>query len=1048
MRILCVGLILWCCLGHTLVWAARPPVHAYGTTEGMPHDRVMRVRQDERGFLWFATADGLARFDGLSIVRYGAADGLTDPLVWDVLPGTEAYWIATDTVGLFRFRPAASPARFEPMPIEGRETTVYSLLRDGMGVVWAATGRGLYRGASSGEELRWSRVPLNGGAEPERRSIALAEDLTGSVWVGGGDGLRRVCRDGRVIDHTAAMAGRVVTVLSVAIDGDRVLAAGESGIAALTLPPQCGDAARSLPEDNRRLSALDFEGTPIRSVLRSSSGDLWIGGAGKLVRTGPSGFVIDDETSQDVADATVRSFLEDRFGNIWAATDVGGALCFPPSGFTTFLTKHGLASNYASRLQVDTSNKREPGSIIATSRVAYFTRIEGDQAVRSSSPLPGPLMERSLYQYPLLDHRGEWWLPTTDGVWRFARTPHFEDLGRAKPIKIYRRRDGLPGDAAEYVWEDAGHSVWILNNSSTEPWLTRWDRETQRFQQIDLSRAGSGAIAVNAMATGSGEDVWLLLSSGALVRWRGGSLRIFATPELAAMKPSVLHRGPTGTLWIGGRVAGIAKFEDTQSEQPEIRALELTKPLASVGITCLVEANDGKLFVGTRRGVYSFDTTTGRQRHYTVAEGLGSNEIVTCTRDADGRLWFAALSGISRFEPGDDLPLPQPDVYIASLRAGGVSVPIAALGAQSAGPLTLGPDATSLEVSLLSVGLAPGERARFQYRLEQDWSSPTELSDVVLAGLAPGKHRVELRALNAASVPSPRPVVIEVNVLAPLWKRPWARAFIASGLLILGALGYRVRVRGLVQRERTTQLDTANRELERRVQEGIERLRQSERMAAYGQMVAGVAHEVRHPVFALRTAAYMILQKGAPGLEAPLAALRTETDRISRLVDELLVFAREPSVVRSPTDVARLLEEVATSCRVVHGEDGPSIVVEAATALAPVSLDHDRITQVLVNLVENARRHGEARTIRLVADRSTDGRQLVLAVTDDGRGIQAEMVPHLFEPFFTGGRGTGLGLAIAERLIQAHGGTIAVDSQPGRGARFTIYLPLTHGAMQ
>ncbi len=1009
--------------------------------EGMPHDRVMRIRQDERGFLWFGTADGLARFDGRSIVGYGSADGLTDQLVWDVLPGPQAYWIATDNVGLFRFRPDSVPARFEPMPIEGHEGTVYSLHRDATGTVWAATHRGLYRGVASGDELQWSHVPLARDPSLERRAIALAEDSSGSVWVGGGNGLHRVCSDGTVVDHTAALAGVVTTVLSIAFDGRHVLAAGDRGIVALLMPQRCGEEALTLPAENRRLRAFGFGNVPIRSVLRSSSGDLWIGAIGKLVRTGPSGFALDDATSQDLADATVRSFLEDRLGNIWAATDVGGALRFPPTGFTTFVRRHGLAHDYATRLQADPRGPNGPGGVIATTLVDGFTHLHEDQATPSRSPLPAALIPPSSDQYPLLDHRGEWWIPTVDGVWRFDATQRFEELGRAQPRKIYRRADGLPGDVATYVWEDARHGIWILCNAAPHAWLVRWDRITQKFTPVDWKAVGLKNVAIYALADGAEGDVWMALANGALARWSAGRLRVFTAPELTLRRPVALHRGPSGTLWVGSSVTGIVRIDNAHSDAPRFNALALSEPLASAGVTCLVEGLDDRLFIGTARGVFRLDVASGRLRRYTVADGLASNEIVTCERDAAGRLWFATSHGVSRFEPGVDRPLPKAEVYVTRLRAGGEDVPLPALGTSSVGPLTIGPESTALDLSLISLGLAPGDRSRFQYRWGNDWSNVNELDEVVFPSLAPGKHRLELRALNGDGIPSSRPAVVQVEVIAPLWKRNWVRGVALLSVLLLTTIAYRMRVRRLVQRERAQQLDATNRELERRVEEGIQRVRQSERMAAYGQLVAGVAHEVRHPVFALRTAAYMIGQRSVPGLEAPLAAMRTETDRITRLVDELLVFAREPALVCSPTEVGELLQEVAASCRAVQGDDASSIVVEVSPDAGSCSLDRDRITQVLVNLVENARRHGAARTIRLIAKRSDEPAAVRLIVADDGRGISPEMRPHIFEPFFTGGRGTGLGLAIVERLVQAHGGTIDVDSHPGAGARFTITLP-------
>jgi signal transduction histidine kinase len=169
--------------------------------------------------------------------------------------------------------------------------------------------------------------------------------------------------------------------------------------------------------------------------------------------------------------------------------------------------------------------------------------------------------------------------------------------------------------------------------------------------------------------------------------------------------------------------------------------------------------------------------------------------------------------------------------------------------------------------------------------------------------------------------------------------------------------------------------------------------------------------------------------------------IREETDRIARLVDELLAFAREPALVVTDVSPYELLEEVAASYRVVAGKSGPVAKVEAAPQLPDCSLDRDRMRQVLIILLENAHRHGEDKRVTLRKFVEAQ-RALVLEVIDDGKGISPELAPRVFEPFFTGGRGTGLGLAIVERLIKAHGGTVQITAVAGGGTCVRLRLPM------
>lgn len=1035
MRIVLFALVLCSAvaIGHA-VPGGRAPVHAYGTAEGLPHDRVMRIVQDERGFVWFATADGLARFDGHSFVRYGAAEGLTDELIWDLLPGPDAYWIAGEGGGLFRFHPDAAPARFEPIPIAGVER-VYRLLRDREGAIWAATDRGAYR-TTRGDDSRWFEMP-NSAPPREGRALSLAQDRHGSVWVGGRARLQRFCGEQRPLDLFPLISTRVATVLALLPDGDELLVGGESGVAVLSIPGDCSQPVEVLTGRSDSLDAALPTRNPVRAFLRSSRGELWMAVVGDLLHfqrePGSHGSPLVERHP-----VTVRSLIEDRVGNIWAATDVSGALRFPRGGFRTFTRRDGVAHEYATRLQFGSDD-----ALRATTSVEYFTRLRPDRIEAGYSPLPSGVVERSIRQSALFDRHGIWWLPSTSGLWRVSEPAALAALHRTRPERLPPRQVGLPGLACDKAWEDAAGGIWVTAYSEGMTWLARRPPGAQRFSVIDRSHGLPAGLTANQFVDGAAGDVWITLSDGSLARWRHEHLVRFEGPELAPIAPAALAVGPRGTLWIGGDRRGIVACRNPSSESPVFEPVPLLEPLASAGISCLVESLDGRLFAGTSRGVFQLDPASGASRRFTQADGLGTNEILTCARGPDGRLWFSTSSGLSTLDDAALTPLPIAQAYVSAVHVGGRAIPVPALGALQVGPIELPAEPAELEVTLFAIGLAPGDSVRFAHRLHGGWSTPSDLDRVVFAGLPPGRHRLELRAINADGVPSDRPAEVLVDVRAPLWQRgPFV---IGAALLGLGALiaGYRLRVRRLMERERTRQLGVANLELERRVQQAIDQLRQTERMAAYGQLVAGVAHEVRHPVFALRTAAYLIGQRGIPGLEGPLAAMRTETDRITRLVDELLAFAREPSLVRATVDLPALLAEAAASCRQVIGTGGPEIAIAVDDQLPDWSLDRDRMLQVLINLIENAHRHGAARRIALTA-RIERSAALSIVVEDDGRGIDPETLKRIFEPFFTAGRGTGLGLAIVDRIIDAHGGTITVDSRPGHGARFTIHLPAQH----
>jgi signal transduction histidine kinase len=212
-------------------------------------------------------------------------------------------------------------------------------------------------------------------------------------------------------------------------------------------------------------------------------------------------------------------------------------------------------------------------------------------------------------------------------------------------------------------------------------------------------------------------------------------------------------------------------------------------------------------------------------------------------------------------------------------------------------------------------------------------------------------------------------------------------------------------------------------------------------MAAYGQMVAGVAHEVRQPIFALGTAAHVLHQKLADrdDVARQVALVQRETKRMNAIMDELLDFARPPGLVKTPVRPKAVLAEAAD---IFAAEPGDAVAVRVeAGDLAPVPLDEARMVQVLVNLMGNARKHAAGLT-RIVLRASVADGKLRIDVDNDGAGIPADVVPSIFEPFFSRGKGkgTGLGLAIVKRIVAEHGGDIRVAAGDA-GTCFTIEVP-------
>jgi two-component system NtrC family sensor kinase len=170
-----------------------------------------------------------------------------------------------------------------------------------------------------------------------------------------------------------------------------------------------------------------------------------------------------------------------------------------------------------------------------------------------------------------------------------------------------------------------------------------------------------------------------------------------------------------------------------------------------------------------------------------------------------------------------------------------------------------------------------------------------------------------------------------------------------------------------------------------------------------------------------------------------------EARRCEKLVQELLEFGRPKNADFAPTDVERIIQKTVDLVQNHAGKNHVDVTTRVADALPRIYADAQQLQQVLLNLSLNAVDAMPRGGKLVVAAAADDPDRLTLSVSDTGIGIEADVLPRIFQPFFTSKkrRGLGLGLPICDRIVRSHGGKIDVDSEPGHGTTFIIHLPLS-----
>lgn len=256
--------------------------------------------------------------------------------------------------------------------------------------------------------------------------------------------------------------------------------------------------------------------------------------------------------------------------------------------------------------------------------------------------------------------------------------------------------------------------------------------------------------------------------------------------------------------------------------------------------------------------------------------------------------------------------------------------------------------------------------------------------------------------------------------------------------VLVNSLGEAVRTQSAQYKTTAEQLAEANRNLI----EAEAAVRRSDRLAALGQLSAGLAHELRNPLGSIKGSADLLARTAArsdPGSTAMAKELAeiisAEVDRTNSLVTRFLDFARPLEPKRVAVNVTEVIDRAVKRA-------GVEVIRDYSASLPPVPMDPELMEQVFLNLISNAAEASAPGSPVTVSTREEDG-QAEVSVIDRGCGIPVDRIDAIFNPFVTTKKtGVGLGLAIVSKIVDGHGGKMSVESEPGKGSTFRVFLPL------
>jgi ligand-binding sensor domain-containing protein/signal transduction histidine kinase len=1000
--------------------AERLPIKAYTTAEGLGHNVVNRIVRDSRGFMWFATNDGLSRFDGYGFTNYTVEQGLPHRRVMDFLEAANGeFWVATYG-GLVRFTPAAaalpstvlandtkSPPMFTVVLPDGsdpdsRIVTVLRQARDG--TIWCGTRRGLFRLDRSASRSSLRAVDLGIRSENVFSDdvTSVLEDRSGSLWIGTVAGLYRRRADGSVSRYEPQphIYGTHVQHLFEAGDGRLWVSTRYTGLLILDISGNGDPVIQEMYDAPKYLPTLW-----VYETRHSSDGRVWLAtnvGLAEMIREPESNRVRFRMYTRrhGLTHHAPNTMAEDSAGNLWLATEEAGAMRLARNGFTTWSTNDGVVAG----VTFVEDRRGDLYTIALASKPRGPTDFEWFRFGRIAEAglewfVPPKPFFFGWGVAAIQTQQGEWWFTGSEVVFRYSSRPGLIETRNAKPARIYETKDRQ----AMHLLEDSQGGIWVSTWGAT--WgLSRWDPAQDRWSNmVDVPGLPTWQGATpRVLAEDVAGNVWIGFNTG-VARYRNQRFDFFGSGQtLPPGRIVSIYSGQDGCLWLGSSEGGLIRVEDAASDQPRFRTFTTAQGLSSNVVEAVTADRAGLVYAATSRGIDQFDPATGHVRNLSVEKGFPVGSVIQAYRDRQGALWFATNAGIAKYTPEPYSRSTPPSIYVTALRVAGQPRHISALGETDVVLGDLGPDANHVEIQFVAIGSNPSSTLRYQYRLEganQDWSSLTTQRSVTYASLAAGRYRFLVRAMTTDGVVSATPAVVSFRVLPPFWRTWW---FLSIVILAGAATAY------TLHRQRIA------------------------RIVELGRVRARIATDLHDDLGANLTRIAILSEVAKKRMavdsgdgEEKLSAIATIARESVSSMDDI-VWAISPD--------RDALQEVVGRMRHCAEEafDGREIAVtfNAPDSSPTTSLGIDvrrDVYLIFKEAVNNAARHAGCSRVSILF--RVSAQQLLLEIADDGAGF--DVMAH--------SDGTGL-MSMRRRAVRL-GATLEIASRPGHGTRLTLTMP-------
>jgi len=730
---------------------------SWSTENGLPQNSVHQIFQSNDGYIWIATENGAARFNGVDFKTFNHETNheiTSDDICCFSQSKSGPLWIGTSD-GLLQY--SSGKFRHYSVPDGLASGRITSLISEKDGRLFVLTSEGI----STFDGIHFSNISLPTSVIPS----AFAEAPNGDLWIVSNTGIFKY-RNGQVFLQSFAAA----------IPNDP---AGIGFLSNQSLWVRNRTSIRIYTNNLSRTLSIghDIPASHIQSFLADSQGFFWIG-------TDKGLFTFDKTDGHPQAipslqSDSILSLTQDKEGSVWVGTEASGLQMLRRENFRTIPA--------LSNLPVTAITQASDGAMWVGTNGDGIDRWQAGKAQHLSTHT-GLLSETILALAS--GQNGSMWIGTADGL------NHIQGAR----IQTYTSADGLPDDLIRSLLTDDDGSLWI----GTRRGLAHW--QNNRFVTLTHSD-GLGSDLVGALLkshVANSHDLWIGTLSG-LSRLRDGKITTFTRKDgLSGDIITALAEDPKGTLWIGTKESGLSALST-------IGFLSLHRNDLPQTIDSVLVDDRGNLWLSSGRGITRVSASAlikcglssvcdPHPIHYGRSDGMPTEEAVgighpAAWKTTEGLLWFATRKGVAVADPSHLIEnLVPPPVIIERFTTDGIDIPL------TVSEQNIAPDRTSFAFEYAGLSYVAPTKVRYRYILEnfdKQWTEAGSRRIAYYTNLPPGHYRFRVQAANNDGIWNETGAQINFYVRPPFYRRLWFLLLTLALIAAVALLIYRLRVRRL-----------------------------------------------------------------------------------------------------------------------------------------------------------------------------------------------------------------------------------------------------------